>query len=83
MAKKKKKKEEELPSFNRIKSVLALKKKKIKWLASELDMGVSTVSKWCQNRTQPKIETLFRISEVLKVGVRELLEPTEFDKPGL
>lgn len=39
--------------LNRIKFVLVEKKKTGKWLAEELNVGTTTVSRWCQNITQP------------------------------
>ena len=40
---------------NRIKEVLVDRKKTNKWLSKQL--GVSTVSKWCTNASQPVLET--------------------------
>ena len=59
--------------FNRIKVVLAEKKRTNKWLAHQLGKDPATVSKWCTNAAQPGIETLFAIAECLDVRVRELL----------
>lgn len=59
--------------FNRIKVVLAEKKRTNKWLAHQLGKNPATVSKWCTNAAQPGIETLFAIAECLDVRVRELL----------
>lgn len=59
--------------YNRIKAVLAEKSKTNLWLASELNVNRTTVSKWCTNDVQPTMETLFRIAEALKTDVRELL----------
>lgn len=39
--------------INRIKVVLVEKQKTNKWLASELGINPSTVSKWCTNSSQP------------------------------
>jgi putative transcriptional regulator len=63
--------------FNRIKAVLAEKRKTNEWLAEELGMSTNTVSKWCTNNMQPTVERLFAIAEVLKVDVRELLISTK------
>ena len=60
-------------SINRIKVVLAENKKTNKWLADALGKNAATVSRWCTNTSQPDLETLFRIAEVLNVDVRELL----------
>lgn len=64
--------------LNRIKVVLVEKDKTGKWLAEELNVGTTTVSKWCQNITQPDIYTLDAIAKLklLKVDVSELLNPT-------
>lgn len=59
--------------FNRIKAVLAEKDKTNNWLAEQLNVNRTTVSKWCTNSMQPTVETLFAIAEALEVDVRELL----------
>ncbi|NDV16505.1 helix-turn-helix domain-containing protein [Muricauda sp. TY007] len=63
--------------FNRIKAVLAEKGKTNNWLAEELDMNRTTISKWCRNDMQPRVETLFQIAKALDVDVRELLVSTK------
>ncbi|MBA3704371.1 MAG: helix-turn-helix transcriptional regulator [Bacteroidetes bacterium] len=62
---------------NRIKAVLAEKRKTNNWLAERLGKNRTTVSKWCTNTMQPTIETLFEIAKALEVDVRELLISTE------
>lgn len=62
-------------TFNRIKAVLAEKGKNNLWLAENLEVSNVTVSRWCTNDMQPKVETLFEIAKVLKVDTRELLTP--------
>lgn len=59
--------------LNRLKLVLVEKKLTNKWLAEQLGKDPATVSKWCTNSSQPGLETLFRISELLEVDVKELL----------
>jgi len=59
--------------YNRLKAVLAEKQKTNNWLADQMDMNRTTVSKWCRNEMQPRVETLFQIAEVLEIDVRELL----------
>jgi transcriptional regulator with XRE-family HTH domain len=59
--------------YNRIKLVLYEKEKGNKWLAEKLGVKSETVSKWCTNVNQPSIATLYKIAEVLEVGVCELL----------
>ncbi len=63
--------------FNRIKAVLAEKGKTNNWLAEQLDMNRTTISKWCRNDMQPRVETLFQIAKVLDVDVRKLLVSTK------
>jgi len=59
--------------YNRIKIALLEKEKTNIWLAEKLGVSTTAVSKWCTNRNQPTVETLFRIAEVLGVSVCELL----------
>ena len=65
--------------INRLKAVLAEKQKTNKWLAEQINKGEVTISKWCTNRTQPSLETLYEIANVLKVDVKDLLQPTMQD----
>lgn len=57
--------------INRLKVVLAEKKRTNKWLAKDQ----TTVSKWCTNTSQPSLEMLLRIAEVLEVDMKDLLWP--------
>ncbi|MCA4464657.1 helix-turn-helix transcriptional regulator [Bacteroides xylanisolvens] len=59
--------------INRIKVMLAEKKRTNKWLAEQLGKDPATVSKWCTNSSQPTIETLLRIAELLEVDYTELV----------
>lgn len=59
--------------INRIKVVLAEKKKTNKWLAEQLGCAPTTVSKWCTNTCQPPMETYLRIARLLEVELDELL----------
>lgn len=59
--------------INRIKVVLVEKKRTNKWLTKQLEKDPATVSKWCTNTSQPSLETLLRISQILEVDIRELL----------
>lgn len=65
--------------INRLKVVLAEKKRTNKWLAEQLHKDPATVSKWCTNASQPSIETLLEIARVLEVDVQSLLQPTAQD----
>lgn len=59
--------------INRLKVVLAERKRTNKWLAEQLGINQTTVSKWCTNTSQPSLETLIQIAKTLKVEVQELL----------
>ena len=59
--------------INRLKVVLAEKKRTNKWLAEQLGKDPGTVSKWCTNTMQPNLETLVKIAEYLDVDVKDLL----------
>lgn len=59
--------------INRIKVVLAEKKKTSKWLSEQLGCSTSAVSKWCTNVCQPSLETLLQIADCLEVNVQDLL----------
>ena len=59
--------------INRIKVVLAEKKRTNKWLAEQLGCAPTTVSKWCTNDCQPTMETYLKIAYVLEVELDELL----------
>lgn len=64
---------EEMKDINRIKIVLVEKKRTNKWLAEQLGKDPATVSKWCTNTSQPGLETLLQIANVLGIDVKELL----------
>ena len=59
--------------INRLKVVLAEKKRTNKWLAAQLGCAPTTVSKWVTNACQPPMETYLRIADVLEVDINELL----------
>ena len=63
----------EARDLNRLKVVLAEKKRTNKWLAEQLGKDPATVSKWCTNNAQPNLETLMDIARCLEVNVNELL----------
>lgn len=59
--------------INRLKVVLVEQKRTGKWLAEILDKNEATVSRWCTNESQPSLDTLLRIAEVLNVDIKDLL----------
>lgn len=66
---------EEKRDINRLKVVLAEKKRTNKWLAETLGKDQATISKWCTNTSQPSLEMLLKIAEVLDVDTKDLLKP--------
>ena len=60
--------------LNRLKVVLAEKKRTNKWLAQKLGKDPATVSKGCTNTAQPSLETLSDIAMSLEVDVKDLLQ---------
>ena len=63
----------ETKDLNRLKVVLAEKKRTNKWLAEQLGKDPATISKWCTNSAQPSIENLIDIARCLEVNINELL----------
>ena len=59
--------------INRLKVVLAEKKRTNKWLSEQVGKDPATVSKWCTNTLQPNLETLVAIAKALDVDVKDLL----------
>ena len=59
--------------INRLKVVLAEKKRTNKWLSEQVGKDPATVSKWCTNTLQPNLETLVTIAKALDVDVKDLL----------
>lgn len=62
--------------INRLKLVLVEQKRTSKWLAEQLGVNPSTVSKWCTNTSQPPLETLIQIAQHLGVTIQDLLRDT-------
>ena len=59
--------------LNRLKVVLADKKRTNKWLAAQLGKDPATISKWCTNNAQPNLENLIDIARCLDVTVNDLV----------
>ena len=62
-----------MKNVNRLKVVLVEQGKTGKWLAEQLGKDPSTVSKWCSNTTQPPLDILVNIANLLKVDIKELI----------
>jgi len=66
-----------MEDINRLKVVLAEKKRTNRWLAEELGKDPATVSKWCTNTSQPDLSTLKKVAGLLDVDVKDLLWSTK------
>ena len=66
--------------LNRVKVILAEKKKSNLWLSKQLGCAPTTVSKWCTNSSQPPLEMLMKMSKVLDVELNELVRFDELDE---
>lgn len=62
-----------MEDINRIKVVLVEKKRTNKWLAEQLGVNPTTVSKWCTNSSQPDLGNLLKIADLLGVDIKEVL----------
>lgn len=68
-----------MKNVNRLKVVLVEQRKTGKWLAEQLGKDPSTVSKWCSNTTQPPLDMLVNIANLLKVDIKELINEKNID----
>ena len=67
--------------LNRIKVMLGEKKRSNKWLVEQLGKDPATVSKWCTKISQPTLETLLKIAELLEVNYTELVRAESVTSP--
>lgn len=63
--------------INRLKILLAEKKKTNKWLGEQLGVNPTTVSKWCTNSSQPSLEMVLKMIEVLDVDINQIINLPE------
>ena len=68
-----------MKNVNRLKVVLVEQRKTGKWLAEQLGKDPSTVSKWCSNTTQPPLDMLVNIANLLKVDIKELINEKDLN----
>ena len=62
-----------MEDINRIKIVLFEKKRTGAWLAEQLGVNSSTVSKWCTNSSQTDLSSLLKIADIFEVDIKKLL----------
>ncbi|MDE6696914.1 MAG: helix-turn-helix domain-containing protein [Muribaculaceae bacterium] len=63
-----------MEKINRLKNLLVEKEKTNVWLASQLGVNSTTISKWCTNSSQPDILMLLRIAQLLDVKIRSFYD---------
>lgn len=66
--------------LNRIKTVLVDNGKTNKWLAEQLGKDPATISKWCTNASQPFLEVMMTIANLLHVEMNALVRLKEAPK---
>jgi putative transcriptional regulator len=71
------KKKKEKIKINRIKAVLAEKDMQQKELAAKVGVLPNSITRICNNVSQPSLKMLRDIALVLDVDIRELLVPTK------
>lgn len=59
--------------LNRLKVLLAEKKRTNRWLAEQLGKDQTTISKWCTNSSQPDLASLIQIAQLLEVELTDLV----------
>ena len=74
--------------YNRIKDELKLQQRSNAWLhrmtiEKKAKISENTIGKYCRNETQPTLDVLAVIADILKVNARELLvfPPRRTNKP--
>lgn len=63
--------------LNRIKEVLEDKGISQTWLSKRLNKSFNSVNSYVCNRTQPNLETLLQISQILQVDLKDLISDAE------
>ena len=67
-------------NMNRIKEVLEAKGISQTELANRFGKTFNMVNLYATNKVQPSIPVLYRIADILKIDVRELLIPNKLDR---
>jgi len=59
--------------MNRIQKVLKEKGITQTWLSKQMDKSYTTINEYARNKRQPSLEDLYKIADILKVKVADLL----------
>lgn len=62
-----------MKKLNRIKEVLVRYDKSQIWLSEQIDKSRVVVNRYCNNESQPSLEVLNRIADILDVDICDLL----------
>lgn len=65
--------------LNRISIILAEFNFSQKDLADFLSVNENTVSRWCNNKTQPEIRTMYKIADFFRINHQYLYEATSWE----
>ena len=60
-------------SINRIRVVLAEQNKTNRWLAEQMGKSEITISRWVQNKSQPSLEQLLQVAQLLSISPKDLI----------
>lgn len=63
--------------INRLKILLAEKKKTNKWLCERLGFNPTTVSKWCTNSSQSSLKMVLKMMEILDADISKIINLPE------
>lgn len=66
--------------MNRIKKVLKEQGRTQTWLAEQIEKSYVVVNNYCNNNSQPSLGVLNKITKILDVDVRELIDPSKCEK---
>lgn len=60
--------------MNNIGELLKMKGLKQKWLAEQLGMSTVMISLYVQNKRQPSLKTVIKLSKILNVEIEQLIQ---------
>lgn len=66
-------------SINRIRVALAERNKTNRWLAERMGKSEITISRWVQNKTQPSLEQLLQVAQILSVSPKDLINEVKME----
>jgi transcriptional regulator with XRE-family HTH domain len=66
--------------LNKIKATLDKSGQSQLWLSEQIGVSKNTISSFCRNDTQPKIDILYKIADVLNIDIFKLLVPNKYSR---